>query len=130
MTSIQAVGLYAALNILLILFLSANVSRNRRRAKVSLGTGKDKALEQACRAHGNTIEIIPAGLIALFLLASMNAPTIQIHIIGAALTLGRILFAYGILKSFTPSFGRFAGTVITWLTFLASSVLLLIAAFS
>jgi len=130
MTSIQIVSLYAGLNILLILFLAGNVSRHRQRAKVSLGTGDDKALEQACRAHGNSVEFIPLGLFALFLMHAMNAPVMQLHIIGGALTFGRILFAYGMLTSYTPSLGRFVGTTITWLTYLASSVLLLIAAFS
>ena len=47
MTAMQAVALYAGLNILLLVFLAANVSLNRRRAKISLGTGNDASLEQA-----------------------------------------------------------------------------------
>ena len=59
---------YASLLGLLFIFLSARVSTNRRRAKVSLGLGEDVGLERANRAQGNFIEYVPIGLILLLLL--------------------------------------------------------------
>jgi hypothetical protein len=128
MTAIQAVALYAGLNILLILFLSVNVSRHRRRAQVSLGTGTDARLEQACRAQGNTVEYVPVSLFALLLMATAGFPALVLHILGVALTLGRFVYAYGLLTSPGPSMGRIAGTALTWLVLLGSALLLIEAA--
>jgi uncharacterized membrane protein YecN with MAPEG domain len=130
MTPIQAVGLYASLNIFLILFLAANVSRNRRRAKVSLGVGRDKGLEQACRAHGNAAEYTPVALIGLALIAMMPTATLYIHALGMALTLGRFAHAYGLLTDGGPSFGRLLGTGLTWVALLGTGLLLLFGAIS
>ncbi|WP_339740786.1 MAPEG family protein [uncultured Maricaulis sp.] len=130
MTAMQAVALYAGLNILLLLFLAANVSLNRRRTKISLGTGNDAALEQACRTHGNAAESLPPALIALLLLGLLGTGTLIIHILGIALTLGRSLHAYGLLTDPGRSMGRVTGTALTWLVLLASSLLLLSKAIS
>jgi uncharacterized membrane protein YecN with MAPEG domain len=130
MTPIQAVGLYAGLNILLILFLAANVSRNRRRAKVSLGVGRDKGLEQACRAHGNATEYTPISLIGLALIAMMPTETLYIHALGITLTLGRFAHAYGLLTDGGPSAGRLLGTGLTWVALLGTGLVLLLKAFS
>jgi uncharacterized membrane protein YecN with MAPEG domain len=130
MTSIQAVGLYAGLNLALILFLAANVSRHRRRAKVSLGVGRDKDLEQACRAHGNATEYTPIALIGLTLAALMPTATLLIHALGMTLTLGRFAHAYGLLTDSGPSFGRLLGTGLTWAALLGLSLLLLLTAIS
>ncbi|WP_417498480.1 MAPEG family protein [Maricaulis sp.] len=125
MTAMQAVALYAGLNILLLLYLALNVSLHRRRAKVSLGTGTDKSLEQACRAHGNGTENLPPALIALVLLGQLGSGTLIIHGLGMALTLGRGLHAYGLLTDPGRSFGRVAGTALSWLVLLVSALLLL-----
>lgn len=124
----QAIALYAGLNIILVLFLAANVSRHRRRAKVSLGTGTDAGLEQACRAHGNTVEYVPIALIGLVLIATSGFPAFLVHALGIALTLGRFVYAYGLLTSPGPSMGRMIGTGLTWLVLLVSALLLIQAA--
>ncbi|WP_417477649.1 MAPEG family protein [Maricaulis sp.] len=130
MTAMQAVALYAGLNILLLVFLAANVSLNRRRAKVSLGTGNDASLEQACRTHGNAAENLPPALVALVLLGMLGTGTLILHILGIALTLGRGLHAYGLLTDPGRSMGRVTGTALTWLVLLASALLLLAKAIS
>lgn len=130
MTAMQAVALYAGLNILLLVFLALNVSLNRRRAKVSLGVGTDTRLEQACRAHGNATENLPAALIGLTLLGLLGTGTLVIHALGIALSLGRGLHGYGLLTDPGRSFGRVTGTTLTWLVLLASALLLLAKAIS
>jgi len=130
MTALQALALYAGLNILILIFLGINVSRNRRRAKISLGTGKDRALEQACRAHGNTAENLPIALLGLIILVMLGTETLYIHVLGTMLVIGRLLYANGVLTSYGPSFGRLAGTGLSWLGFLATAALCLMAAFS
>ena len=128
MTALQAIALYAGLNILLILFLAANVSRHRRRAKISLGTGKDAGLEQAIRAHGNTVEYTPIALIGIYLVSALGFPVLMVHALGTGLTLGRFVYAYGLLSSPGPSIGRLVGTALTWLSLLISGLLLIWAA--
>ncbi|WP_339742992.1 MAPEG family protein [uncultured Maricaulis sp.] len=130
MTAMQAVALYAGLNILLLVFLALNVSLNRRRAKISLGVGTDARLEQACRAHGNTTENLPPALIGLTLLGLLGTGTLVIHALGIALSLGRGLHAYGLLTDPGRSMGRVTGTTLTWLVLLASALLLLAKAIS
>jgi uncharacterized membrane protein YecN with MAPEG domain len=130
MTAIQALALYAGLNILILIVLAINVSRNRRRAKISLGTGKDRALEQACRAHGNTAENLPIALLGLVILVMLGTEPVYIHVLGAAIVISRLLYAQGVLTSYGPSFGRLAGTGLSWFGFLATAALCLMAAFS
>lgn len=129
MTALQAVGLYAGLNMLILLVLAANVSRHRRRAKVSLGTGQDAGLEQACRTHGNGTESVPLALIGLWLVAALGYPALWVHGLGLALTVGRGIYSYGLLTQAGPSIGRISGTALTWLVFLVSALLLIAKAF-
>lgn len=125
MTALQALALYAGLNLILLIFLAVNVSRHRRRAKVSLGTGTDASLEQACRAHGNAAEYMPAALVGLAIIATLGASTLLVNVLGVTVTLGRFLHAYGLLTDGGPSMGRVVGTALTWLGILAMAVVLL-----
>ena len=125
MTALQAVGLYAGLNLFLILILSLRVSLRRRAAKISLGDGGDEEMLKRVRAHANAVETIPAALIGLALMALMSAPAIAIHAIGAGLTIGRVLHAWGLSGSSGPSAGRFLGGVLTLVVYLALAIALI-----
>ncbi|XBQ16384.1 MAG: MAPEG family protein [Oceanicaulis sp.] len=114
---IAAAGLYVGLNLLLLFVLGVNVSRYRRATQTSLGEGEGK-LQQACRAFGNSAEWLPGALIGLVLAAHLGAPAIAIHVLGTMLTLGRVLFAVGLLSNPGPSFGRIAGMALTYLVYL------------
>ncbi|MEO1038527.1 MAG: MAPEG family protein [Pseudomonadota bacterium] len=122
MTAIQAVGLYAGLNILLIFILSIRVSLRRRGAKISLGDGGDDIMLRRVRAHANAVETIPAALVGLALMAAMSAPVLAIHAIGAGLTLGRVLHAMGLSANSGPSMGRVTGSSLTLLVYLALAI--------
>ena len=130
MSALQAVALYSALNLLILLVLAANVSRHRRRAQISLGTGADAQLEQAIRAHGNGVECVPLALLALYLVSAVGYPAMAVHVLGLALTIGRFVYSYGLLTSPGPSMGRLLGTGLTWLVLLAQVLLLIGAAIS
>lgn len=130
MTALNAAALYAGLNLLIIFGLAVNVSLNRRRAKVSLGTGDDAGLEKACRAHGNAVEWAVPGLIGLVLLALLDTTVLYLHALGLALTLGRGLHAYGILTATGPNIGRMTGTLLNWLAILGTGLLLVGTAIS
>jgi uncharacterized membrane protein YecN with MAPEG domain len=114
---------YASLLGLLLIFLSARVSRNRRRAKVSLGIGEDAILEKTVRAHANFCEYVPLALILLFVLELEISQIWLLHLLGAMLLVGRLLHAYGVMSPRAINFGRFYGSGLTWLMVLSSSLL-------
>ncbi|MEL6244035.1 MAG: MAPEG family protein [Pseudomonadota bacterium] len=116
MTSMQAVGVYIAVNILLVVYLAIRVVSQRLRTKVGIGDGGDEKLGLAIRVHGNATENIPVAMAGLLSLAFLSAPALWIHIAGGAFTLGRLLHAFG--------FGggviifRQIGMMLTWLALL------------
>jgi uncharacterized protein len=122
-SSVAIVMLYAGLNALIAFVLALQVVRQRGRAKVSLGTGGDAVLERVVRAHGNFIEYVPLILVLMLLLELSGLGAIWIHAMGIALTMGRILHGWGLSATPNESFGRFAGTALTWLTLLAALIL-------
>ena len=92
-------AIYAAVLGLLLLALAARVTLRRRGARVGLGTGGDSTLERAIRVHGNFTENVPL-----------------------ALVVGRLLHALGLSRQSGTSFGRFWGTLLTWLAILVLAV--------
>lgn len=116
---------YASLLGLLFIFLSARVSMNRRRAKVSLGLGEDIGLERANRAQGNFIEYVPIGLILLLLLEQEVAQMWLLHTLGAMLLSGRLMHAWGLAQKSSVNFYRSWGTAFTWVMIVVTSLLIL-----
>ena len=124
--SVSVVTFYAGLNALIAFVLVVLVVRQRGKTKTSLGSGGHLALEQAIRVHGNFIEYVPLILILLLLLELGGLAPLWLHLMGIALTLGRVLHAWGLSTSPRESFGRAAGTALTWLTLLAALTLCII----
>ena len=115
-------ALYAAANAFLLLLLAILTTRARRATGTSLGDGGHTRMIQASRAHGNAAEYIPIGLILLWALVSVGAPTWLLHVQGATLTLGRVLHALGLHASAGVSIGRFLGILTTWVSLLIGIV--------
>jgi uncharacterized protein len=120
------VTFYAGLNGLIALVLAVLVVRLRVKTKTDLGTGGHPALEQAIRAHGNFIEYVPLILLLLLLLELCETRRIVLHGLGAALTLGRILHAWGLHTTPGESAGRLAGITLTWATLAIAAVLAIV----
>ena len=59
-------GIYAALAVLLVLFLGARISMRRRAASVGIGDGGDTNLLRRIRAHANALENLPLALLLLW----------------------------------------------------------------
>lgn len=116
--SLAAVSIYAGLNILLLMVLGLNVSLTRRATQTSIGDAGDAKITCAVRAHGNHAEWMPAFLAGLTLAALTGTPGYAIHALGVAFTLARVLHAWGMLSTSGVSFGRFAGSLLTLLTYL------------
>lgn len=97
MPPLPVTGLYAGLLAFVLLWLSVAVIRNRRRARVALGTGEDKGLLRATRAHGNFCEYTPLCLILLGLLEAGGLSAWMLHALGLLLLAGRISHGIGLM---------------------------------
>jgi uncharacterized protein len=115
-------ALYAAVIVLLLLGLAIPISRLRRSRRVGLGDGGDHELARAIRAHANLVEWGLPALMLLLVAELTRAPILLLHASGIALVVGRVLHAAGLSRKSGTSFGRFAGTAVTW------AVLLVLAA--
>ncbi len=125
LVSIHAAALWSGLLILLLLTLSGLTVRRRRRHLVAFGDGGNEDLTSASRAFGNAAEYIPAGLVALTLLALTGANPLMIHVIGGTLMVGRIVHAIGLIFQKGPSLGRVAGMILTYLALIVAAVSLI-----
>lgn len=121
MTAIQAVALYAGINLLILTFLTVPIGLNRNRKKISLGDGGDPRMTALIRAHGNAAEWIPGALIGLFLMASLGYGTLFIHIAGGLFTISRGAHAYAFLSDQTVGPARRIGAGLTLLCYLVIS---------
>lgn len=97
MNALPITTLYAGLLAFVLLWLSIAVIGHRRRAKVSLGTGEDKGLLQATRAHANFCEYTPLCLILLALLEASGSGAWLLHGLGVLLVAGRVTHGIGLM---------------------------------
>ena len=120
--SAHAAALWVGLHLILLLVLSVLVVRQRRSHGVALGDADIPQLTQAVRAFGNASEYIPAGLIAIAVLAMVGAPPPIVHATGFTLLIGRIAHAVGLSRSGGASLPRAAGVILTWLAYILAAV--------
>jgi uncharacterized membrane protein YecN with MAPEG domain len=117
--------LYAGLLVLWSLVLSMRVVQIRGRAKVSLGDGGDAVLLRVIRGHANFAEYVPLALLLLVILELSRFSIYVIHGLGAALLVGRLLHGCALAFSAEWRFGRYWGTVLTFLVLIGEGVLCL-----
>lgn len=115
-------ALYGSLCGLLVLVLAAQVVRQRRRFKIGIGSGSEHSLKRAIRVHSNAIEYIPIALLLLALFEANQGNGYLAHSMGMVLVIGRVLHAQGLGSNPGTSFGRFWGTLLTWLAILVLSI--------
>jgi len=116
--------LYAGLLGIWFFVLSARVIAGRAGpGKPGLGDGGDPAMTRRIRGHANFAEYVPLALLMIGFLEVSGAPAWELHTLGAALLVGRLLHGYAL--SFTSDFvfGRSVGIVLTLLALLVASVL-------
>ncbi len=123
-----AVALYAGLNGLILTWLGANAGRVRHRAGVSIGDGGDPRLLRAMRGQANFVEYVPICLVQLGAMAAMGAPVWVLHLLGVALTAGRVLHAWHFTRAHAPGWQRAGGAVLTAAVLAAGSVGLVVQA--
>jgi uncharacterized membrane protein YecN with MAPEG domain len=119
--------LYAGLLGLLLIALSVQVVRARRRFRVGLGTGTEDGLHQAVRVQANFTEYVPYAVLLLVLAEITGLPAAAVHGAGVLLVVSRVLHAVGLSGSPGRSFGRLYGSAGTWLLIVGLSVWLVYA---
>ena len=129
--SLQAVALWAGLNLGWTLLLALNVTRHRMKEGVSTGSGSSQSLDRAVRAHGNNIEYVPGAILGILILAALGYSPFVINLLGASLLVARFCHAHGIqqLEVDLPK-TRVLGNVLTWALYLIVVCLLVYSYFS
>jgi uncharacterized membrane protein YecN with MAPEG domain len=117
--------LYAGILAIWFVVLSMRVVA-KRRAGINLGDGGDADMLRRIRAHGNFAEYVPLILVMMVMLETggVIAPWV-LHTIGIALVIARVI--HGIALAFTKKwfFGRFGGTLATFILLAVCGVLCL-----
>ncbi|MGB5279441.1 MAG: MAPEG family protein [Gammaproteobacteria bacterium] len=90
--------IYAVISVVLIIYLSFEVIKTRRKHQISVGDGNNEELQTAQGAQSNAIEYIPISLLLLLYLEYNGASNWIIHLAGITLIIGRIVHAHGLLK--------------------------------
>ena len=116
MSILRFTPIYGSLLVFLVLFLAYRVTVFRRLEKVGLNDSKSSPqMRCAIRAHANAIENIPLALILLLFLELNHLTPWLMHVFGITLLVARGMHAWGLSHHSGTSFGRFYGTVLTWL---------------
>lgn len=118
-------ALYAATNALIMLVLGILVVRARVKTRTEIGDGGNLAMMAAIRAHANNAEYVPVALLLMLILIPLRANAYVIHAIGATLTIGRLLHAFGLSRTVGTSVPRFLGMMLTWTSYLIAIVSML-----
>lgn len=103
------VGIYAALNTFILLWISIATGRLRARHKVSIGDGGVPHLVRILRGHANAIENMPMFFLLLALAAMLAAPNFLLHGLGLVFTVGRALHAWHFIQEDAPGWQRSVG---------------------
>ena len=112
--------IYASLSAFLIVWLSLNVIKVRRKFKIKYGDGGNEDLQIARSAQFNATEYIPISLLLLFSLEYNEANNWVINIFGIALIVGRIIHARAFLSENMK--GRVFGMQVTLFTILGLAI--------
>lgn len=117
-------ALYAALLGLWFLVLSWRVIQ-RRQTGIAMGDGGDDDMLRRIRGHANFAEYVPLCLILIGLAEQQGAAIWLVHALGGGLLLARLLHGYSLCFTTNWVFGRFHGTLLTFIVLLVSCLLLL-----
>lgn len=117
-----AVGLYAALNAFILVWLTMATALVRRKHMVLIGDGGIEHLHRTMRGHANAIENVPVMLILLGLAAALGAPALAIHVLGTVFTFGRAVHAWHFTHQRGQQWQRATGFGLSMLTLTAAAL--------
>lgn len=122
MPALAAVGIYAALNMAILIWISIETGRLRGKHKISIGDGGVKHLVRIMRGHANAVENMPMFFVLMLVAALVGMPALAAHVLGLVFTIGRGLHAWHFIQEDAPGWQRGGGF---GLSFLAQLVLML-----
>ena len=105
---------YAGLLAIWFGVLSYRVIQKRTQGKINIGDGGNQEMLRRIRGHANFAEYVPLVLVLLAMLEFGGLQKWAVHAMGATLLVSRLMHGYAF--SFTEKwfFGRFAGTLVTF----------------
>jgi len=113
-------GFYIALTALLLLALAYMVVRLRLKHKIGLLDGGEKTIAVAMRAQANALETALPVLLLLMVAELNGAYAAFLRVCGIGFLLSRVLHAWGFNQAAGGMhFGRYYGTLLTWIVLLA-----------
>lgn len=123
-SSFYSFAFYVAVNALIMLVLGILVTRARMKTQTPIGDGGIPEMAGPLRAHANNTEYVPMALLMMWVLClpAISGSIWLIHGMGASLTIGRILHAYGLSRSIGPSQARLIGMALTWISYIIGIV--------
>lgn len=122
MLALSLTGFYASLLGLLYIGLAINIILLRKKFKVGINDGGNKDLAKAIRVHGNFAEYVPIALILLASYELNGASAMMLHVLGAALVVGRVLHVIGLTKTIGLSIQRQVGMLSTFFVILVLAI--------
>jgi uncharacterized protein len=115
---------YGGLLAIWFLVLSVRVILGRAGpGKPSLGDGGNTVMLRRIRGHANFAEYVPLILVLMGFLEFSNLPKWELHALGGALLVGRLLHGYAFSFTQDHVFGRSVGIALTLMALLSAGVL-------
>lgn len=84
-------------------------------------TDDESVLQRKVRVFGNFVEYVPLALLFSIALELMNSPTWMLWLLGSSLTVARITYAWGVVRTYGPSLGRAIGFFTTCFVYLVGA---------
>ncbi len=97
---------------MLTVALQARVIGQLRARTIGIGDGRNRELARAIRVHGNIAGNSPFLMVAMALLARVDAPALLAIPAGLLAVVGRMMHAWGFSQTAGASFGRVAGMIL------------------
>jgi len=118
--------LFAAIFGLMYVALSINVVRYRFGGRVSLGTGDNKNLERAIRAHGNFMEYVPFAILLMWFIETLSLSASTVFWLGSILLIARVSHAFGIFYPRQLMIFRQLGSLVTFAVLIKACISILL----
>ncbi len=123
---LEITAFYTGILALIMVFLAYKTSARRLEAKINLGIGEDRIMEQRSRAFGNFIEFVPMMILLMAMIELQGHKAMFIHILGSAIVVARLFHALGITGKLKAVNGRFLGSLLSYIILLLAGGFLLV----
>lgn len=116
------VGIYAALNTFVLIWLAVATGQLRGRYKVLIGDGGVPHLVRVLRGHANAVENIPMMMVLMLVAAALGTPAFVLHLLGIVFTVGRVIHAWHFIQEQGAKWQRMVGFSLSFLSLLLAAL--------